>query len=393
MKIFRGIIIVVLAIVCLASCRNADTLTEEEILAFDKQDWQYLFTVLDPFTNQHVSNVNIVVSVGGEIITLTTNASGAAEFKSGFVSGFDIALSKQGYFSSRQNLSYVEAGNDRSKVLNETLYLFPDASYGTFTVQGKATVESDLTNTTRENAVGAKFRIEIAPNSEITMIIQGVTDNNGRYKVTLPSWNNLPIGGFIRFTYEAYVTDQRIAINRFSDQLAFPATLPTVQLIRTSFDPATGAISFPSVPSVYATSPAPPAGPSAVQANPFLITGILNGSGGIVVGTFGITATGGGYAAGDLPLTIVSIDGGAGASAVIRDTNANGTLDQIQVTAAGSGYPLTGGSVNKVGISSFSATSFNNATNYGQNSGYSPGSIVVNDLFFGTGTSRDKVVN
>jgi len=391
MKIYRSILFIVFAICCLVSCQTADTLTDEEILEFDKQGWVYSIQVLDPYTNLGIGDVNVEVTIGGEQLTLTSNGSGAVEFEAGFTPRIDVTFSKQGYYESNRQLDFSETGGNRSKGLSSVAYLIPSADEFTFTIQGKVTVQSDLTTLARENAQGAKFFVEFSYSGS-PLLFPVIVDNTGRYKVKIPALYNSSLGGVFKFVYEGYVADQRIAINGLFDQAAFPATVPSVVQIRTSFDPPSATNPVPVVFPVYATVPAPPAGPNALQATALNLSGILDGAGGVTLGNFFIAGTGGGYAAGDLPLTIVSIDGGSGATGVIRDTNANGGLDQIQITTSGSGYPLSNSNVNKVGAQGFSADFSNNDYQSAGNVNFRPGAIVVNNVFYGTGTSRDKAI-
>lgn len=375
--------------VVLNACTTSGDLTEEEILALDQQDYQYSFQILDPYTNAGVEGATLEATVNGEVITVVTNSQGSAEFQSPFQGTFEIVLSKSDYFETRQTVDFTN--DNRTKILARTFYIFPTSDYGTFEVKGKFTIQSDITTPEREAAPNARFEVQLRQNGVVYSVILVNADNSGNYSVILPSWFNLPFGGDIRFRYTPYQTDQRIAINRLTSQPSFPETLPSTPLIKTTFDPASGALSIPFVQAVYATIPAPPAGPDALQASPFFLG--LNGSGGVSTGTSFLFSGGGdGYGAADISLNIISIVGGSGATGVVRDTNLDGTLDQYQISVGGSGYPQTA-NANRVGGQSFSATRFNNNTLYGQNSEFRPGAIIVNDVFLGTGTSRGININ
>ncbi|MGE0589331.1 MAG: hypothetical protein AB7O48_12210 [Cyclobacteriaceae bacterium] len=394
MSIFKHISLALLVILLVVSCRTADTLTEEELLEFDRQGWLYSIQMWDPYLGAGVPDLDVEVSVGGEPLTLTSNGSGIIEFISGFSNEFQVTVVGQGYFTVSRIIPTVDEGfSDRGKTIYKTVELYPEADYGTFTLQGKAEVQSDVTTSQREPAPAAKFEVRFFVDGNNQVIIPIVTDNNGRYKVKVPA---RPYASPF-LVYEAYTTNQTIAINRVTGQPVFPQTLPSIVQIETAFNPtAVSSNSIPFVSPVYATIPAPPAGPNALPARAYSLStsGFLDGSGGIFLGAFTVTSIGGGYLAGDLPLTVVSLDGGSGAVGVIRDTNADGTLNQIEFTTAGSGYPLLNTSVNKVAGQGFSADLPNNSfLGSPVLSTFTPGAIIVNDIYYGTGSSRSQAVN
>lgn len=381
--------ILTIMVLVVSSCSIKEGLTDEEVLALDKGDWNYSIQLFDPVSNSGVEGATVQVTIDGELKTFTSNSLGSVDFSGPYNEEIFATISKDGYYGFSREI-YLNEG-DRGKGLYRQIYMLPSGDEGTFTIKGKITVQSDLTTEAKEAADGATFTIDLFPNYDYMTTITVKTDATGNYSVKMPVWDGNTFYGYFRIRYNDYVAPQMVAINGLSGDPAFPETLPTVPSITTTFSAInSGSVDIPYVQPIYATVPAS-TGVGGIQAAPFRLT--PNGSGGVSTGISAIS-TGTAYSAGDKPLTIVSIVGGTGALGVIRDTDANGILDQYEITAAGNGYPINNWSNQVVGNENFTnsyPSFYNDSYNYPSNN-YKAGSIVVNNIYFGTGVSRVQEV-
>ncbi|MCB0487449.1 MAG: hypothetical protein KDC99_03180 [Cyclobacteriaceae bacterium] len=378
-----------LVMVAAGSCRVADTLSEDEIIDFDRQNWSYTLRFLDPYLDVVVPDLDVEVSVGGEVLSLTSNADGTIHFLAPFNNQFEVSVTGQGYFSIRRRFTpFNESNSERSKDIFETFVLFPEADYGTFTVQGKAEVQSNLITAAREAATGARFSVIIETGSG-DFVVPVVAGADGRYKTKLPAFPQVSY----RFIYETYSANQTLAINRLANQPAFPQTLPSIVQIETTFDPTFGSvISVPFVRPVFATLSDNPTGPGALKAS-LAINGNIS-SGGVI--TFVLVSSSGlGYPASSttLPVTVTSLEGGSGAI-ITANTNVSGQVTSLNLTDGGLGYPAFNSNTNKVSNQLFTADLPNNTfLGFSVVQTFKPGAIIVNDIYYGTGSSRVQAVN
>lgn len=375
-------------VLVVSSCSIKEGLTDEEVLTLDQTNWNYTVELFDPYLKKGIAGATLKVTINGEAKTLTANELGTVEFTGSYNEELFVNVSKEGYHGFGTTVYFDDT--NRSKSLKKRINLFPSGNVGTFTIKGKITIQSDLTTAEREPAAGAVFFIDLYPQYNFQQTIEVKADANGNYSVNLPDWSNSSgLYGYFHVRYIDYTTNQKIAINRYSGEPSFPETLPKIVTLNTSFSPiGYGLLSIPSVQPIYAISPAPE-GTGGVQASPFRLT--PNGNGGINTGTFGIS-TGTGYTAGDKTLNIVSILGGSGAQGVIRDTNANGVLDQYQISTAGTGYPNSN-NANVVGQEYFDYSYFHNNGYFYNSDSYRAGIIIVNNLHYGTGYLRTEAIN
>lgn len=392
MRKFRNFILLLLLTSSVISCSVREGLKEEEILALDRTEWQYSFIVLDPYLKLPIEGVKVELTLSGEVKSFTTGTNGTVTFNGDYVESTRVRLSKAGYIELAKELYFY--GDDRSKILNVQVNMFPSGDENTITMKGKMLIQSDLTTREEEAAVDGSIQIDFYPYYGFYKTFTVKPDDNGDYEIKLPSLNN-DVYGYFRISYPEFTIQQRLAINRLSGEPSFPATLPSVVELDTRFSPTSSFVFIPTVNPVYATIPAPEN--VGTQAPPFNSISINGVTGALITGNFSYSSTNSGYTAGDKPLTIVSIVGGSGATGVIRDTNANGILDQYEITNGGVNYPKSGNANaytngEKYG---FNATFSNNTYLYYYNSTPSlrAGSILVNNVTFGTGYTRDQDVN
>lgn len=373
--------ILAIMVLVVSSCSIKEGLTDEEVLALDKSAWNFSIQLYDPISKKGVEGATFGITIDGEVKTFTSNSAGIVEFSGSYADEIYANVSKDGYFDLSRNINLNEG--DRSQSLYRRVYMLPSGDEGTFTIKGKVTVQSDLTTETKEPAVGASFTVDLYSDNDFYKSITVKADESGNYSVKVPAMDENSYGGYFIVRYPDYTISQKVAINRLSEEPSFPETLPSVATILTTFSANYGSVTIPSVQPIYATVPAP-TGVGGVQAPAFRLW--PDGTGGVNTGLVGISS-GTGYSTGDKPLTIVSIVGGTGAVGVIRDTNANGVLDQYEITNKGTAYPITNNG-NLVSNEYFSYTYFHNNSYYGSDSNYRAGSIIVNDFYLGTGVSR-----
>ena len=344
-----------------------------------------------------------VVTIGqyGKTATATTDASGLVVFQGFFRSSVTVTVTKAGFTT----VTYLSAVNLTSSTSNGTISfvgniipLFETAGNNTATISGKATIQTNLTNKTRENvpdgtkilasidtrnaSFAQKFLTasvkniqpltsgcgcdvviagEIMQASYQTGVVGTVT--GGNYSLTVPSaQDGLPIAleyseiGADQTLFEsdnaAGGVGQRTIVNRVVFNNNFPsgplAVLPVSSGVTIDFESykvqaqATAVVSTSAgtVDRINVTDGG--SGYIAATPPPILITTSGTGSGATATATVGangkvtgITLTNPGSGyTGIVTATPVS---GSGASAA-AGLQVNGTVVSVQITNSGSGY-------------------------------------------------------
>jgi hypothetical protein len=306
-------------------------------------------------TQSVLADAIVTISQYGKTVTDTTDASGMVVFNGFFRSAATVTIEKTGF----TQVTYISGVHIQDSTRTGTISfvgnlipLFPTTGAGTATIKGKMTIQTNLTNATRENVpTGTTVSVGIDASQSSTFsnkflttalddegrfvsscgcqfvyvgnILQaayttgvvGTTDANGEYTVTVPAaMDELPLA--IRYSdvvadqtlYESTGNEQKVLTNRTiyttsSSAQALPAG-STVTIGFSSFDVAASATAFVSA----------------------------NGLG--TLDRIDLTAPGTGYTT----APAVQITGGGGTGATATATIANGVVTGINLTAAGTGY-------------------------------------------------------
>lgn len=305
-------------------------------------------------TKSAIEGAVVTVSQFGKTLSETTDASGIAVFNGFFRSAVNVTVEMAGFTS----VSYISQVNIQTRdsistggitFVGNLIPIFALTGANTATISGIATIQSDLTNKTRENAPDG------------TTILAAIdasagSDFSDKYLTSAVDWDATSgcgctfavIGRILQASYEtgiigtvtsgAYSIVVPAAIDELPITLVYSDVAITQTLFensgtdgqhtitnRTLFIPDGGTSALPASSSVtvgfetFETA----ATASALVSN---ITGALE--------RISVTAGGTGYTT---PPT-VEITGGGGSGAAATATVANGVVTGVTLTSAGTGY-------------------------------------------------------
>jgi len=384
---FRFLSLALSGLVLFGAVSCQDDFTEEDALKAQQQVGLTIYVVnSSSVESAPVANAKVVVSQSGTTQEVTTDETGVAKFSSIQIGEFVYSVSAD-KFTSVSEVGSADVDNFRQGQVTAQvgLYSLEDASMAT--VKGNVTVDTDLTNTTREFAA-VKVSVDVWLDNVGKRTFTGTTDASGNYSIKIPVNAN---GSDINIRYPDFSADQTIAIDRYEGEESFPATLPKIDKVSTLFsmspDTYYNEDFSTSVRSVWGIAEAAPAGGETAVINWIYtnedgeVTGVDFDNGGDYTGD----------ADGKVTINITSIDGGTGASIVI-DLDGYTNLESAYynssdvVINAGSGYPYDDNySLNKTGYRSPSYRSSESTVR--------PGEEVVANADYGTGSYRGKSVD
>ncbi|MBD0256477.1 MAG: carboxypeptidase regulatory-like domain-containing protein [Cytophagales bacterium] len=366
--------------ITLNSCR--DTFTEEQVLK-EQQTIDLSITALDRYESKGLAGAKVTFQQDGQELSQTTNESGVATFADVKIgSNLIVTISKEGFATTRQTISTV-VGSFRESQISRTADMYALDGISTGIIRGKVEIQTDLTNDKTElvpanTPVEAYRRFDDA-NGVNEISIKGQIDANGMYSLKVPATKD---GMNYRLIFPTLELDQKIAKNRNVGDKEFPATEPSIDNIKTVFDPAS--FSTADVPSVWRTvyavieAPNDPAATTKKQAALYSVS--VDQTTGKVTGLSNFEA-GAGYKD-PVRIELKSLLGGTGATLEVKVNTGvtNGSLSFPSITAPGSGYVM----VNNIN------TANEEAPVPPANQTVKSGDIKVVNVKYGTGTSRAK---
>ncbi len=297
----------------------------------------------------------VTISQYGKTLTDTTDDSGMVVFNGFFRSAVNITIKKPNFTT----VSYIAAVNVQDSTRTGTISfvgniipLFPTTGSTTATISGRATIQTNLTNRTRENVpdgttVSAYIDATNGSDFSYTFLTSDIEDvfftsdcgcqfayvgnilqatyqtgiygtvTNGSYSLTVPAAiDGLPL----YLEYSEVAADQTL----FETSGVLPGDRTATY--RTFYEP------FGSVSSI-------PGGSSATVAfqtftTAATVSGVVISPTSGAIDRINVTNTGSGYAG----TPIVDITGGGGTGAAATATMSNGRITGINLTNAGSGY-------------------------------------------------------
>lgn len=339
-------------------------------------------------TKSAVSGAIVTISQFGKTQSDTTDESGMVVFNGYFRTAVNVTIRKEGFTS----VSYISVVNTVDSTVNNGIYfvgnlipIFELTGNNTATITGRATIETNLTNRTRELVPdGTKFTASIDASSEYfaekfltsgieyygygssdteliyvgnlldvaysTNIIGTVT--GGNYSLTVPAAvNGLPI--------ELNYSD--IAANQTLYEFTPSAAANRVVTVRTIYSPNFSPSFYETGTPVSVIFSGPGSGASAYPV-------IENG----VITSIVLLSGGSGYTT----APSVTISGGAaGSGATATATVAGGVVTGVTVTAGGAGYVSNNTPAEPI--------SFFDTYNWSLDT--KPGLTYINDVYYGTG--------
>lgn len=336
-----------------------------------------------------IEGATVTVSQGGKTIEVITDASGVAMFPDFGVGSFVYNVSADNYLSE-SNLGNAIADNIRVGQITARAELISMKDENLATIKGNITVDTDVTNLTKEAAADVMVYFDVYLYGR-NHIFSAITDTEGNYEAKIPT-NGSDGTTYVELRYSDFEANQTIAVNKFECEVGvFPEVLPRIETIKTLYSSSTtGALNKyfyeGYVRSMYAVADSAPEG--GAQA---IIDYVYTNDEGEVTGLY--FADGGNYMNdedGLVNIQIFSLDGGSEASVsiVLGDQGdledayyENGTA--ITTLNPGSGYPDSNETLNKIDYRNPSFVS--SVELY-------PGSIKIVNGDYGTGIYRPRKV-
>ena len=389
-NIISGALLIVLTTFVI-SCK--DQFTEQDALNSQQQIDLALYIVnqSDPVQGP-ITGAVVTFSQNGVSKDVTTDATGAALFPKIKVGDFVYKVVATNFISVSGTGS-ANSNNLREGQMTISVPMISTSDADLGTIKGTLTMETDVTNLTREVAAAIDIFFDVYLNSG-TRTFTTKTDATGNYSIKVPVNATSPT--YVVLRYGDFETNQTIGLNQYGDETGsfttFPQLLPRKDVVKTLFSMSTDGEQYRSIPSannvrsLYAiVDAAPAAGTTAV------ITSVtVNSQGQITdVGFF----SGGNYtgdADGKVNVTFTSLDGGSGATLQItlgNNSNAQsaylGVGTGSKVLVGGSGYPTSNFSLNKTGT---------RTPSYRSNLYAQKGTVSIANGDFGTGIYRPKQI-
>jgi hypothetical protein len=376
-----------------------DPYTEEDALKAQQEIDLTIYVVDKSLNSKPIANAKVTVSQAGATKDVTTDDKGIAQFPKIKVGSYVYTVTADNY-TSQDGTGNASPDNFREGQVTRQVTLYSLTDENSATIQGKVTMEKDLTNLTPEAAAGIKVFFDIYLNNVGYQTFTATTDAQGAYTIKVPT-NGALTSTSVYIRYQDFEADQVIAVNKYADEagtfLSIPQVLPRKETIKTLFSQNysgsinmfyTGSSTTAAfgMRSLYATVEAPPAGGTLAT-----IASVETNSLGEVTGvTFN---TGGNYtgdADGKVNVTIVSLDGGSGASIQVALAGNASVLNAYSTIAnrtivKGAGYPANNVNftLNKVDLRYPSA-----ATSLS----VSPSNIYYANGDYGTGVARPRLI-
>ncbi len=396
----------ILILLCLISVSCRDGFTEEDALRAQQEIDLAIFVVdLGSDSRPPVVGATVSINQGGEVLTATTNDNGVVQFNNIKIGSVVYTIEATNYLTITGSASVNPNSIRVSQEVLEVGTYSTDNTQDMAIVKGQITIETDVTNLSRENAEGVTVTLQAIVDGK-TFEFQAVTDAEGKYEIMIPVFAGTTV------TYQMSVPDieldQTIAINKFQDEpgtfLQENPVLPRIEQLPTVFsvfrlpeDAARSVTLNDDVRSMYALADPPPSGGTRA-----LVSGVTTNPSGEI--TFLAFASGGDYtgdADGIVRIEIVGLLGGSGGILDIPlggETNLiaayNAALAGGQISfPVGSGYtPNSTGTNDDLNLIAEAPGS--EATLFGNFISLQlfRGAVVYQDMYYGTGISRERFI-
>jgi hypothetical protein len=371
----------------LTSCR--DEFTEEEVLK-EQQTIDLAITAFDLSETKGLAGATVSFSQNGQKMEKVTDESGVANFADVKIgSSLIVTITKEGFATTRKEID-MSVGTYRESQISNTFNMYALDGLSTAIIRGKAEIETDVTNDKAElvpagTTVEAYYKV---PGEKTEISVKGQVDANGMYSLKVPATKD---GIPYSLRFPTLELDQTIAKNGNIGDKGFPIVEPSIDKIKTLFDPTVSFNSFsgmsdaPSVnvPSgvlpVYAIIEAPNDATVGVFKEQAIAGRVSVNSAGEIT-SIALVNNGEGYK-GNVKIEVKSLFGGSGVEVVLT-ADAFGDLNSpvINQGKGGSGYPTF----------NFANQIEEKAPQVASNIGAKSGDIKVVNVNYGTGTSRAK---
>ena len=168
------------------SCEE-DTFTEEDAMKA-LQEVNLIIAVTDNSNyDQPVDAATVRTVIDGITVEKTTDATGMVTFENVKIGGYlNVYVSKENYTTSFTTVNTTPS-DYRQTVISSNISIYSLSDENLVTVKGQLTIETDLTNRTKEVVAGAEV---IAYNQSLpsgsTKAFVGISDAEGKYEIKVP---------------------------------------------------------------------------------------------------------------------------------------------------------------------------------------------------------------
>jgi hypothetical protein len=239
----------------LFSCKK-DKFTEKDALDA-QQTIDVLITVVDASSSlAPVADATVTAIVDSVAVTKTTNASGTVVFTKAKIGGnLTISISKANY-TSVLTIIFTSPDSYRQTQVSKIVNVYSLDPTKIATINGRLTMQSDLTNRKREPAVGFVVKARNNNlNATTDVLFTATTDADGKYSISVPVSSN---GDNIVLYYPEFTVNQKLAF--VQEDKSITVAERSVLYKSDSYPISALLTSIPAIPSIYATVAAPATG-------------------------------------------------------------------------------------------------------------------------------------
>jgi hypothetical protein len=246
-KRLHKLILFLIPALLFASCTK-DKYSEKDALDA-QQKIDLIVTVVDASSSAApLAGATVKVVIDSNLVSQTTNADGVTVFTNVPIGG-DVAVTvTKENFTSVFRTVYTNPDDYRQKQVSAIIGVYSKDAAKMATFKGRLTLESDLTNRKREPAAAVVVKAKNSQLAYADQLFTATTDADGKYEISVPVSTN---GNDIELIYPEFVVNQKLA---FVQENGTNAVAERPVLYKSDYNPT---FSIPSIPSAYATIPAP----------------------------------------------------------------------------------------------------------------------------------------
>ncbi|MCD4833468.1 MAG: hypothetical protein K8R31_06705, partial [Bacteroidales bacterium] len=239
------------------SCEE-DTFTEEDAMKA-LQEVDLIIAVTDKSNfDQPVDAATVSTVIDGVTVEKITDATGMVTFEDVKIGGnLNVYVSKENYTTSFTTVNTTPS-DYRQATVSASVYIYSLADENLVTVKGQLTIETDLTNRTKEVVAGAEVRAYNynLPNGSAKAFVN-TTDAEGKYEIKVPV--NATGNDYIQVRFNSLDTTRTVGVS-----------LNNIYSVETQnafydIEGSTNPTDIPAVPSALITIGAPAASGSGFE--------------------------------------------------------------------------------------------------------------------------------
>ncbi|MDA3780125.1 MAG: hypothetical protein PF487_07925 [Bacteroidales bacterium] len=210
-NLFKFIAFALIAGFSFNSCEK-DTFTEEDAMeALQKVDLVIAVTNKSNF-DEAVEAATVSTVINGANVEKTTDANGMVTFEDVNIgNSLNVYVSKENYTTTFTTV-YTTPDDYRQATISANISIYSLADENLVTVKGQLTIETDLTNRTKEVVVGSEVRVSNdSLSSGTARAFVGTSDAEGKYEIKVPV--NSTGYDYLRVKFNSVDTVRTVGVN------------------------------------------------------------------------------------------------------------------------------------------------------------------------------------